>query len=233
MPQTTASSAHSKTALPRGASFAAGMSLAMATLVLIGLGSVSHAASETDISEEEAAYRRAIADRASRIVSALRLDEADVEQRVTTLVADQYRALRDEHDSRDSSLEEADGEEKRVVRLESDRRVMELHRRFVARLSTELDADGVVGVKNGMTYGVVPITLAAYHRLLPDLSEEQRRTLRAHLTEAREYAMDAGSSKEKHGWFGKYKGRINNYLSAEGYDLKQAERDLAARSSQE
>lgn len=28
--------------------------------------------------------------------------------------------------------------------------------------------------------------------------------------------------------FGKYKGRINNYLSAEGYDAKQAERDLKA-----
>ncbi|MNR53744.1 hypothetical protein D3C85_1738080 [compost metagenome] len=31
--------------------------------------------------------------------------------------------------------------------------------------------------------------------------------------------MDGGSSKEKHAWFGKYKGRINNYLSKEGYDL--------------
>lgn len=28
--------------------------------------------------------------------------------------------------------------------------------------------------------------------------------------------------------FGKYKGRINNYLSAEGYDATQAERDLKA-----
>ena len=41
--------------------------------------------------------------------------------------------------------------------------------------------------------------------------------------------MDAGSSDEKHGWFGKYKGRINNRLSADGIDLKKAERDLADR----
>lgn len=40
--------------------------------------------------------------------------------------------------------------------------------------------------------------------------------------------MDAGSSDEKHTMFGKYKGRINNYLSAEGFDVKQAERDLKA-----
>ena len=41
------------------------------------------------------------------------------------------------------------------------------------------------------------------------------------LTEARERAIDAESSDKKHAWFGKYKGRINNYLSAAGYDLKK------------
>jgi hypothetical protein len=38
--------------------------------------------------------------------------------------------------------------------------------------------------------------------------------------------MDAGTSKEKHAWFGKYKGKINNYLSAEGYNMKLAEKNL-------
>jgi hypothetical protein len=33
--------------------------------------------------------------------------------------------------------------------------------------------------------------------------------------------MDAESSEKKHAWFGKYKGKINNYLSAEGYDMKK------------
>jgi hypothetical protein len=41
----------------------------------------------------------------------------------------------------------------------------------------------------------------------------------AWLKEAREFAMDAENSNKKHGWFGKYKGRINNYLSKRGYDL--------------
>jgi len=41
----------------------------------------------------------------------------------------------------------------------------------------------------------------------------------AWLKEARELAIDAESSKKKHEVFGKYKGRINNYLSARGYDL--------------
>lgn len=41
--------------------------------------------------------------------------------------------------------------------------------------------------------------------------------------------MDAGTSKEKHAWFGKYKGRINNYLSAQGYDLNKESDDWHKR----
>ena len=39
------------------------------------------------------------------------------------------------------------------------------------------------------------------------------------LIEAREIAIDAENSNKKHEAFGKYKGRINNYLAARGYDL--------------
>jgi hypothetical protein len=38
--------------------------------------------------------------------------------------------------------------------------------------------------------------------------------------------MDEGTSDEKHKVFGKYKGRINNYLAAAGYNLKAAETNL-------
>jgi hypothetical protein len=41
--------------------------------------------------------------------------------------------------------------------------------------------------------------------------------------------MDGCSSEEKHAIFGKYKGRINNYLSSQGIDLKAAEKQLAAK----
>jgi hypothetical protein len=53
-----------------------------------------------------------------------------------------------------------------------------------------------------------------------NLTDEQKLQIKVWLTEARELAMDAGSSDEKHKWFGKYKGRINNYLSQAGYNMK-------------
>jgi hypothetical protein len=78
----------------------------------------------------------------------------------------------------------------------------------------------------------VQVTYNRYLELLPELNEEQKREILANLLEAREHAMDGGSSEEKHALFGKYKGRINNYLSAQGFDLKAAENELAARKRQ-
>jgi len=40
------------------------------------------------------------------------------------------------------------------------------------------------------------------------------------LKEARELAIDGGSAEEKTAIFGKYKGKINNYLSAQGHNKK-------------
>ena len=65
--------------------------------------------------------------------------------------------------------------------------------------------------------------------MILDLTEEQQKQIYTWLLEAREYAMDAESSDKKHQWFGKYKGRINNYLSAAGYDLKKAGEDWEKR----
>ena len=81
-------------------------------------------------------------------------------------------------------------------------------------------------VKDGHTYGVLPLTFRVYQQMLPQLTSEQKTKILALLKEAREQAMDAGTSKEKHAWFGKYKGKINTYLSAEGYNMKLAEKNL-------
>lgn len=201
--------------------FRAVMTLATLLLILV----IPSLASE---SSEEMEYRRAIEARSERIVETLDLASRERHARVVQIVAEQYRALRDAHAKRDAKLEQATGN-KQPVKDHSFQEVVTLHRRFLGRLAAELTAQQVVQIKDGMTYGVAPNTFKAYCELLPDLTEEQKRVILANLLEAREHAMDAGSSKEKHGWFGKYKGRINNFLSSHGYDLKQAERDLAQR----
>lgn len=173
-----------------------------------------------EASAEEIAYTKAIAARSHKIVEPLGLSD-QAATAVEKLIADQYRSLREIHDSRDSSIEQASqvpDEEDRIKQL-AELEQFRLHRRFIAQLSAILTPEQVDGVKNGMTYGVMPRTYAGYLKQLPDLNEEQRSMVQALLHEAREYAMDAGSSDEKHKWFRKYKGKINNYLSAAGHSL--------------
>jgi hypothetical protein len=182
--------------------------LAAATLVS-ALAATSPAADPA----EAAAHLQVLADRAAKIVDALKLDNPDLAVRVRDEIAQQYLALGKLHDAGQAEPAALDA----------------LHRRFLARLGARLTPAQVDQVKDGMTYGVVPITFEGYQQMLPNLTDEQRCEIHAHLLEAREYAMDAGSSDAKHAVFGKYKGRINNYLSRAGIDLKQAEKDWAAR----
>jgi hypothetical protein len=204
-------------------------------LLTIGAASATAAAPTAD---QEAAYTRTITERSDKIVAPLAIDDAAKATRVRDLIVSQYRALSEIHDARDAKIAQAPkagGDQtvadawRSLARKEADLKTFPLHRQFVARLEAELTPEQVNQVKDGMTYGVVPITYRRYRELLPDLTVEEQAVILANLLEAREYAMDAGSSDEKHAWFGKYKGRINNYLSAAGYNMKQAEQDLAER----
>ena len=55
--------------------------------------------------------------------------------------------------------------------------------------------------------------------LFRSVSQSRYTQILVWLKEAREFAVDAENSNKKHEAFGKYKGRINNYLSKRGYDL--------------
>ncbi|BET67159.1 DUF3826 domain-containing protein [Opitutales bacterium ASA1] len=190
----------------------------------------------TDAEAEAAAYWAVVTGRADKIVAVLALDDKAKVLRVRDLVAGYYRDLRDVHETRDTALARAraDGvsaDEAALARVreEADLRLFRVHTTFVARLSVELEAGQVEAVKDGLTYGVVPNTWRVYREMYPELSDEQRRQILAWLVEAREYAMQGGSSHEKHAWFGKYKGRIANFLSAAGYDAKAAEKQWFER----
>lgn len=178
--------------------------------------------------EKEAAYTRTITNRAAKIVTTLGISDSVLATRVTRTIADQYRNLNTIHTSRDEAVKAAkakglakespevkDMEEKALARQNK------LHKTYIKKLSKLLTEDQVVKVKDGMTFGVVPITYKGYQDMIPTLTEAQKTQILAWLVEAREHAMDAESSEKKHWWFGKYKGRINNYLSAAGYDLKK------------
>ncbi|WP_308990995.1 DUF3826 domain-containing protein [Mariniflexile litorale] len=183
-------------------------------------------------------YIKVTNERASKIVEKLELSNPEKEQAVTTIIAQQYRNLSKIHDERDSKIEAVknsdlskDQQSKEIGKLKSkaDKLVSKLHKSYLKSLNKQLSEDKVSGVKDGMTYGVLPLTYAGYLDMLPNLTEKQKKMIYDNLIEAREHAIDGGSSKEKHAWFGKFKGRINNNLSADGYDLHKESKDWHER----
>jgi predicted GH43/DUF377 family glycosyl hydrolase len=170
-------------------------------------------------------YTRAITGRADNIAKTLEIADADKKTRVRDIIVQQYRDLNVIHAQRDKEIAAAGKgpaaeAQAKTIREQADSRVKQLHRSYLAKLSAELTPRQVDQVKDGMTYGTLPATYRAYLAQVPELTEAQKQQITAYLAEARELAMDGGTSEEKHAIFRKYKGRINNYLSAQGYKLK-------------
>ena len=194
-------------------------------LAVLWLTPVFAAEKKSSKPDTEAEYTAKLEVRAGDILTALDLQDAGKAARVRGLVIAQYRALRDWHDGFDAKLKGAGDEEARGLRAS----LKELHGKFIAGLAVELTAAQIERVKDRMTYDKVRVTYDGYVEMLPQLTAPQRARVMELLKEAREEAMDGGSSDEKTAIFGRYKGRINNFLSADGYDLKQAGKDWAER----
>lgn len=188
---------------------------------------------------EKEAYLKVISQRADKIAAVLDINNQAKQQKVSNIIRDQYNNLNNiyvERDQRVKSLKSVHEGDKAAIEaavkaegVKVDAKLAKLHKKYLAKLSSELSEAQIDQVKNGMTYSVLPITYKAYQEQILTLTEEQKKQIFTWLTEAREHAMDAESAEKKHAWFGKYKGRINNYLSAEGYDLKKEGKEWEKR----
>lgn len=182
--------------------------------------------------DPEAAYTAALEKRSADILAVLNLDDPAKADRIRAILINQYRSLRAIHDPRDARIKATPKEDTAAieqVRADAAARLAELHEEFLSKLAAELTPDQIDAVKDKMTYGKVQVTYNAYASYLPQMTDEEKAKILDWLKQAREEAIDGGSSEEKSRIFDKYKGRINNYLAQRGYDLKQAEKDFFAR----
>jgi len=183
----------------------------------------------------EEAYTRVITGRADKIVNGMEFSDSETKIQVRDEIVDFYRSLSAIHDTRDAKVEElkkSDGDNTREINAlknEANRKVASLREGFISKLDYLINAGQIDRVKDGLTYNVAPNTYKVYCDMIPSLTEKQKAQIWEWLVEARDSAMVGGSSEEKHWWFGKYKGKINNFLSKEGYDLKEEERKWAER----
>lgn len=174
----------------------------------------------------DSAYLKTVVGRAQKIVDQLGLTNSQQALDVRNLIANRYILLNSIHETYDDAMKKAkelSGDEKKTAQQQAadarDAMLYKHHFELESDLSNYLTSDQIEAVKDGLTYGVVKVTYDAQTDMIPTLTEEEKTQIMAWLKEAREFAMDAGNSKDKHNWFGKYKGRINNWLSQRGYDL--------------
>ena len=174
----------------------------------------------------DSAYLKTVVGRAQKIVDQLGLTNSQQALDVRNIIANRYILLNSIHETYDDAMKKAkelSGDEKKTAQQQAadsrDAMLYKHHFELESDLSNYLTSDQIEAVKDGLTYGVVKVTYDAQTDMIPTLTEEEKTQIMAWLKEAREFAMDAGNSKDKHNWFGKYKGRINNWLSQRGYDL--------------
>ena len=181
-------------------------------------------------------YVNTILGRSKKVTDALNITGTEKGTEVLNIVANRYFELNDIYEERDSLKAAASkftGDAKKQAQAfaesQKDSKLYRSHFAFDADLSLFLNAAEIETVKDVMTYNVVKVTYDAQCDMIPTLKEEEKAQILAWLKEAREFAIDAESSRKKHEAFGKYKGRINNYLSKRGYDLTKEREEWAKR----
>ena len=203
---------------------------------LLSLGSMTAGAVDLDSIGRDAKYVETIMQRSTKVTDALKITGTARGKEVLNIVANRYFKLNDiytERDSKKAVAKTLTGNEKKqkmeYAEMLKDQKLYKSHFGFIADLSVYLSEKEVETVKDVLTYNVVNVTYKAQCDMIPSLKLEEKVQILAWLKEAREYAMDAESSKKKHEAFGKYKGRINNWLSKRGYNLTKEREEWAKR----
>ena len=160
-------------------------------------------------------YVQTIISRSQKATDELGITWTPMGRNVLNIICNRYFQLNDIYAERDS-IKKSD---KKLAEALCDSRLYRSHNGFLTDLSLYLKPQEIDKVKDVMTFDVVKVTYEAQCDMIPTLKEEEKQQIMAWLIDARELAIDAESSKKKHEVFGKYKGRINNYLAMRGYDL--------------
>ena len=171
-------------------------------------------ATNTTPGDADAKYTATLQARSADILKVLSLDDTNKAAKVQDIIIAQYRALNAWHNTNDAKLKAVRSDKAATAQIHASLKV--LHDNYLAALGQFLTSAQIDQVKDKMTYGKVQFTYQGYCNQYPNLTGANKQEILRLLKEAREDAMDAGSSKEKTAIFQRYKGIINNYLSKQG-----------------
>jgi hypothetical protein len=193
---------------------------------------------ELDTKNRDPKYVETIVGRSKKIVDMLQLKDSAVYKNVLNIVSNRYFSLNDIYAKRDTAVNrikrsaltgDAKSMALNAAQNEKESALYRSHFAFPADLSLSLNEAQIEAIKDGITFGVVKVTYVATLDMIPTLKDDEKTQILAWLKEGREFAIDAETADKKHEAFGKFKGRINNYLSKQGYDLVKEREGWYAR----
>ena len=178
------------------------------------------------------------------VLTALQLDDAQKKSEVRDILTAYFLVLKDWHASHDPQIKPLWNQfnKARSKQNQAEANVAlakiqteyasfsQQHKKFIGDLSALLTPEQVELVKDTLTVNKVSVTYKVYLQIFPKLTDEQMAVVLKNLKAAREEAIDCESMTEKSEFFKKYKIIIeDDYLTAQGYDPKQARKDFAAK----
>jgi hypothetical protein len=162
--------------------------------------------------------------KATEWVTALGLNDAAKEQRVSAAIAKHLKAIRDWHNEHPATTVPAGINPVTGNKLSDlDRQVIassaipkNVHADLMNVLNTELSPEQVEAVLDKYTIGKVAFTLKGYKAIVPDLTAEEETKIVGYLKQAREQAIDYKNMKEISAIFEIYKTKCEQYLNSNG-----------------
>ncbi|HEX2099495.1 MAG TPA: DUF3826 domain-containing protein [Candidatus Synoicihabitans sp.] len=204
-----------------------GSTLAFCSLLLLQPPSVSTGAGA---SQSERISRRA----AKLVEDKLEPKEHGLGAEVQRIVATFYTDLSEVHAARDEALRALPGGDVAAwhrLQFGSEKEAEAVYGKFLGALARVLTPEQVTAIKDGMTFDMVPSSVATYQRMFPQLEARHRDQLRAWLEASREGAITAGSAETKLDVFRVNKLRMHAYLETQGLDVAAAVQAEEARKS--
>jgi hypothetical protein len=181
------------------------------------------------------------------ILDALKLNDTAKEAKVREVLSVYFPASKAWHQSNDAQLKElwkqfdkaradhdqagADGVMSQIDAVYATFKPQ--HDKLLTGLATVLTPEQIETVEDVLTVNKVKVTFNAYGEIFHGLTDAQKAFILKNLKAAREEAIDAGSMTEKSAFFKKYKIKIEAYLTAQGYDVKQSYSEFIAKQKAE
>ena len=203
----------------------------------------------------EADERRAKSDadqekKAEEWVASLKLNDKAKEERLRKVISTHLKTIRDWHNEHPYTIVPAginplDGK----PLSELDRQIIansampkSVHENLMEGLRKDLNEEQVEAILDKYTIGKVDFTMAGYRAIVPDLTEEEEKTIRGYLEQAREQAVDYKNIEQISAIFEIYKTKSEQYLNSNGRNWREmykayvkkarAEKEAAAKAGE-